>query len=108
MTDEDVIAKVGNMWNVRVVHHGNMYKVQVGGSYAIGWMMTLYTFLGKRRKEKVVLITKIWREHIHARASKGIRAMAKCHPDRIVRALGRCDYCYGKHWRKKEKLRLVG
>ena len=63
MTAEDTINKVSDMWDARVTHRKNMYYTQVNGARAAGWMMTLYPFLGKRRRESVTKAIKFWREH---------------------------------------------
>ena len=94
MTDEDVIDRVADMWNVRVSHHKNLWKAQINGAYAIQWMMTLYLLLGKRRREVIAEIIKFWEEYPYSRASNGIRTMAKCHPDRVAVGLDLCHMCY--------------
>ena len=104
MTAEDTINKVSDMWNRRVLHHGNIWRTQICGPYAIQWMMTLFPFLGRCRKDVIIDIVKFWKEYSYSRASKGMRNMAKCHPDRIVYALDMCKPCYARQWEEKKQL----
>ena len=111
MTDEDIVVKVAAMWDVRVNCHKNYWMASIYGTNAIGWMITLYPLLGSRRKEKVASVIKFWREYTYSRASNGLRTMAKCHPDRVVHALGLCKQCYDKQCQKNKEeqlLKLVG
>ena len=108
MCDEDVVVKAAALMKSKVNHHRNVYSTKVCGAYSIAWMMTLYTLLGERRREKVASLIKYWREHSYGRMPGGVlnstRAMAKCHPDRSMQAHGLCSSCYGKQYRKKESL----
>lgn len=36
------------------------------------------------------------------------KALAKCHPDRIVHGNGLCNYCYWEKWRKENKEKQKG
>lgn len=108
MTDKDVVARVACMWKGKMNHRGNIYKAEVYGAHAISWMMTMYSLFGKRRKEKIASIIKVWRERTYTHASNGMRNMAKCHPDRVVAGLDMCGPCYGRWWRKKRSLKLAG
>ncbi len=112
MTDEDIIVRASALINARVCRQKNMWITQVNGAYAIQWMMTLYTLLGKRRRECIREIIKVWKERIHAKASNGMRNMATCHPALLVHGYGLCRPCYMKqyYYREKEKqlLRRIG
>ncbi len=107
MTDEDTVIKVAAMWDTRVCHHRNMYTTQVSGAYAIQWMLTLYPFLSRYRKERVTKAVKFWREYPYAHATIGIRTMAKCHPNRKVDSRGMCRTCYSAWYRKERLLKVV-
>lgn len=106
MSDEDVIVRVSNMWNVRVTRSRNMYCVQVNGAYAIQWMLTLYSFLGSRRKNKISDIVRYWRERSYVHASNGIHYRSTCHPDKPAFGYGLCNTCYSRE--RRGKLLLVG
>ena len=108
MTDEDVVIRAASLIKVRVYHHKNVWSFHVHGAYAIQWMMTLYPFFGKRRKEMVVSIIKFWKEYTYSRSSNGIHAMAKCHPDRVLVGFGMCNICYQRYWKKEQLLKKVG
>ena len=104
MTAEDTINKVSDMWDRRVIHRGNIWITQVCGAHAVAWMMTLFPFLGRCRKDTIISIIKFWKEYPYSRASKGMRNMSKCHPDRIVYAFDMCKPCYARQWWKEKKL----
>ena len=73
MTDEDVIrraAKIlhGNVMGpyVRKSTHGSgfdkpMYRADWAGSRAAGIMMTVYSFMGNRRQERIKEILNLWK-----------------------------------------------
>lgn len=69
-TDLDVAQRVGRLFeaNVRPVRSNEgrlgkkqLYTVEANSSKAIGWMMTLYSLLGKRRKEQIRLVLTNWK-----------------------------------------------
>ena len=107
MTAEDTIIKVADMWGTRIYRHRNMWETQITGAYAIQWMLTLYLFLNKNRRGIIVEAVKFWRKYSCARASNGIPAMAKCHPDKKLYALGLCSFCYGRKRREEKQLLKV-
>lgn len=108
MTDEDVVVRAANMMGCRVYRNRNMYIAQINGSCAIAWMMMLYPILGKRRREKIVEVVKLWKDVVYSRAPRGTRSMATCHPDRVVHGLGMCSSCYMVWYKKEKLLRRVG
>ena len=105
MCDGDVINRIADMWNARVGREGNIHSAQIGGVYAVSWMMTLYILFGERRRKRISEIIKFWREHVYSRTSKGFRTMAKCHPDRVVHGSGLCDICYMEWYNKERSIR---
>ena len=107
MTDEDIIVRVANMWNVRVTRQKNVYRTQINGAIAVGWMMTLHSLLGDRRRSKINSIIKYWKKYVNYRAPKGTRTRATCHPDRVVDGFGLCRPCYMKEYRKRKQLLKV-
>ena len=115
MTAEDTITKVANMWDTGISHRGNMWKAELNGIRAIMWMMTLFPFLGRNRKNTIVEIVRFWREYVYEKAYKGLNIPAVCHPDK--QAVGSdanlsdllCIVCYKRQLRYKERLlRKVG
>ncbi|KKL80884.1 hypothetical protein LCGC14_2000310 [marine sediment metagenome] len=100
MTDGDIVAKVSTLMNSRVRRRKNMYITQVNGVHAVEWMMTLYVFFGKRRREVVASVIKFWESYTFSRG----RTTTKCHPDRPVHALDLCKPCYDIEYKKKRKL----
>ena len=106
MTDEDIVTKAATLMgpNARIYRNGNMWITKVNGAYAIQWMMTLFPYLGKRRREMITSVIKFWREYSYARMSNGLHAMATCHPDRPLEALGLCSSCYQKERYAKKQL----
>lgn len=71
-TDPDVIARVAGLLNSTLGgpynNHGSsglvskpLYETMVTGRKAVGWMLTLYSLLGGRRRERINYIIKEWR-----------------------------------------------
>ena len=69
MTDADIVARLAQLWGVhlngpyrsRIAHHKPAYSCRLAGDRAIAWMMTLYPFLGVRRRAKVRDLVELWR-----------------------------------------------
>jgi hypothetical protein len=69
MTDEDVIrwaarllgGRVSLCKKKRLPHHKQQYLTSVSGSKAVGWMMTLYMFLGTRRRARIREVLDYWK-----------------------------------------------
>ncbi|KKK84081.1 hypothetical protein LCGC14_2786950 [marine sediment metagenome] len=109
MCDGDIVVRAATLMGAKINRSGNLWLAHINGAYAIQWMMTLYLFLGKRRREAVTEVIKFWKEYTYSHGSNGIRTMAKCHPDRVVAAFGLCHSCYMKQRRKEKRLlRMVG
>lgn len=114
MTDEDVVVKAADMMQAKIYRSGNLWVSRVTGVHAIGWMMTLYTLLGKRRRERVTEIIKIWYEHKYVNTPRNVRLMATCHPDRIAMGSDQlCKVCHvreykARKYQENKLLRKVG
>ena len=106
MTDEDIVVRAAILMKSTVYRYKNTWVTKFSGARTVGWMMTLYPLLGKRRKEKVALIIKFWRTHLYRLPI--CRLMSKCHLDRVVYALNLCKSCYYKQWKEKQLLRKTG
>lgn len=110
-TDVDVVERVTEMmggkpylpWKPKGKEHYKLvYKCSVHGAKAIGWMMTLFLFLGERRQAKIAEVIEEWKASDRwPRASRGRRFAALCHPDRQRLGKGMCKQCYMRWWRKK-------
>lgn len=105
MTDVDIInrvvlltgAKLKSPWKPKGKPTYKMvYSCGIRGAEAIGWMQTLYVFLGERRQAKIREILEQWKKSTYApRAPKGTpRPAAPCHPERTLSAKGLCKQCY--------------
>ena len=104
MTDEDIVVKAAFLMGAKINRSGNLWIAHINGAYAIQWMLTLYSYLGKRRRERIAEAIKFWREYTYSHGSNGIRTMATCHPDRLLAAHGLCNRCYSMQWRREKKL----
>lgn len=69
MTDEDVMLRAANMLGAtcrpepwRKLSTKPTWRANVYGSKAIGWMMTIYQFMGERRQEKIRECIRVWKE----------------------------------------------
>jgi len=71
MSDKDIIEKaqdvMGKFKQIRISrdargsHWKTMYNARCYGILAIGWMMTIYQFLGRRRREKIREVITQWK-----------------------------------------------
>lgn len=119
--DQDVIERVTHLFQASIytrAPHGNRQRTyhchHVCGR-AVGWMMTLYKFLGKRRQTRIREVLALWRSIPSSRATKPAiarywhgeekrrgdniklalpRVMARCHPQKAHCAHGFCRKCY--------------
>lgn len=68
MTDNDVVGRAAKLLNSKINHRvrGGQYKdvfaTAVYGSQAAGWMMTLYSLMGQRRRETIKTSLTRWRK----------------------------------------------
>lgn len=68
--DKDVIENVQKFFRTPIqvrkptkLSRKPSYGLQLSGSHAAGWMMTLYTFLSRRRRAKILELLAPWKEH---------------------------------------------
>ena len=67
-SDLDVLDKIASLWRTTVQPVKNysqlskkpMYRVAVGGKHGAGWLMTIWSLLGERRRTKAKEIIKHW------------------------------------------------
>jgi len=109
MADRDVIEHAARLWNraANTWHRkgstckGSNYKpihfCRVTGVAAISWMMTLYSSMGIRRKQRIKSLIEEWRASSNMpKSSRGYRFPAICHSDRVRHGRGLCRACYWK------------
>jgi hypothetical protein len=112
MTDKDVVVRAARLLGVRLQTpnkprkegHAVSYSICAAGRRAIEWMMTIYVFMGDRRKEKIHDILNQWKStEAIQRDPKGENRKALCHPDRPLVEIktGFCKACYMKTWVKR-------
>ena len=108
MTSEDTVIRASVLMKTKASQNKTMWRMQVNGIYAIQWMMTLYPFLGRRRKSTITEIIRYWKNNRY-RAPSGMRFMATCHPDEVVHSFGLCNTCYeNQRLGRKRLLKKVG
>lgn len=78
MTDGDIIERVAQLFN-RPMHgpykrrnpsYKPFYSTSISASSAASWMMTLYPFLGQRRREKIKELLHFWRAQAAGRGGR--------------------------------------
>lgn len=72
-----------------------MYCAQVKGPAAAGWMMTIYCFLGVRRRAQVERALSQWRAMRYVRVSPLIRRAIVAHREAGVRSTSKLARQYG-------------
>jgi hypothetical protein len=112
MTDGDVIDKLHALMAGSSRHSPWMRKdgykpvhtLVVHGSDAIGWMMTLYSFMGVRRRARIREILAKWKLTPRGlRSTKRRPLTATCHPGHPIAGQGLCQSCYMRAYRAKRK-----
>jgi hypothetical protein len=73
MTDEDVIRRCASLLGVNVFSprkksslHKQSFRCRARGHKVLGWMMTIYPFMGERRKSKILHIVNTLRNTVEA------------------------------------------
>jgi hypothetical protein len=103
MTDEDVVARAAKVFGypkpdkayIQRTGRKPIWCFSMHGKHAVAWMMTLYTFMGERRRAKIREIIIEWTAHKGRKyTTRGLRVMAKCHPAKLEHARGLCRNCY--------------
>lgn len=112
MTDKDVMDRAAALLGTKVADYGRkpkgkpsylpVFHLAIHGTKAIGWMMTLYTFMGERRRAKILQILDHWKAAKSApRSSRGQRLPAVCHPDKLRCGNMLCRACWMREYRKR-------
>lgn len=67
-TDFDIAVRVSLLLDATIwgyqpgnLKHKRAYRVDISGRKAAGWMLTLYSLLGQRRKQKIRELLAAWR-----------------------------------------------
>ena len=68
-------------------YHKTFYGTNVNGAKAIGWMMTLYSLMGRRRKKRIKEVIEDWRNNIREYSMS--RRAIKTRRDRKIALLKR-------------------
>lgn len=107
MTDEDVVARAAGILGVprpaRSYLRDNrkpLWALSVHGAHAIEWMKVILPYMGGRRTAKIEEVIAAYVAHKanggRKYTTRGMRVMAKCHPDRREHAKELCRNCYQK------------
>ena len=68
MNDLDIIHRMASMWDGPVygpyhyVKNHGIYRTSIHGKRAVGWMLTLYAFLGVRRRGQIAAVVNRWKQ----------------------------------------------
>jgi hypothetical protein len=118
MTDRDIVQRAAELMDGpmypprRPAMHGSVvgrkftYATHIYGPKAIAVMMTVYSFMGARRKAKIRAALSAWKASaFNAR----IKLPPVCHRDRDTYAKGLCHACYSTaDSRKRRALGFAG
>lgn len=104
-TDKDVAERVNTLWNGmfqnvkrRMPHYKDVFRTSVYSKKACGWMMTMYPFMGFRRKAKIACVVGDWKSRPY-----NFRTPAKCgHAATDYYAKGYCYLCYFKEVHRRK------
>lgn len=107
MADKDVMEKAANLLSTKLygpytskqkkldgTTKKETYLLNIFGANAASWMMTLYSFMGERRKEKIEELLEGWKKQPVVKAGRN----ALCHPDQPRYAKDKCMVCYNKEY----------
>jgi hypothetical protein len=111
MTDKDVVERAASLMGVKVIARDpknikwkRTYDARVNGYQAVAWMLTIYSFMGERRKKKIIEIIAKWKT-MKMQPRTQLKTYATCHPDRLVYLGVSCYQCYTRqrdkrYWKK--------
>lgn len=109
MSDKDVVERVARLIGGKVrgpyqpkgkATYRQTWVCVISGSNAAAWMMTLYSFMGERRRAKIEEVLQCWKDKPNwPKARRSTRLPAICHPERNRVAFGKCKECYMAEWR---------
>jgi hypothetical protein len=108
MSDGDVVMKAAALmqssvrrYESRDSNRKTMWHTRTHGTRAVGWMLSVYLFMGERRQARIREVMQAWLSSPHLpRAIRGNgRQPASCHPDRLRNTRGLCGACYMREYR---------
>jgi len=119
MTDPDVMGKLATLFGTKTYGPYQCYsptdskkagraawRIYFHGPRAIGWMMTIYSFMGERRRAAIEKSIGRWKNS-PGRGRRGIPRYApiipECHPNEPHSSRGLCNKCYRRLLRKMKK-----
>lgn len=78
MTDRDVIDRAAALLGVNHIgvrnpglrHHKHVYIIRLSGDKAAAWMMTLYSYMGQRRRHDMKAVLKRWEQRVFQRTPR--------------------------------------
>jgi hypothetical protein len=96
MTDFDIVARAAKVLGAKPPkvyyykkaeqkHWKPHWKTSIHSALAVGWMMTIYSFLGERRQQRVREVIETWKlrkQRSYLTLKNAGHAPASCHPDR--------------------------
>ncbi len=102
MTDLDVLQKLQRILgtNARLIkrnppslnpNHRDSFIVTLSGSYAIAWLLTIYCFLGTRRRAAVIKAVNLWKTMKNALARYATCQV--CGKKFLMTRIGRSTLC---------------
>lgn len=116
MTDKDIVERCATILKTKVYgpytskqkkKNGEVkketYLLSIFGTSAASWMMTLYPFMGERRKQKIENLLNHWKKQQSMETGR----MSLCHPDRARFSKDMCKSCYMKNYHKEKKLAYI-
>jgi len=112
MTDRDIIEKATSLVNNKKGKNiysykpkGNRkraYSLRIHGYRAIAWMLTIYSFMGERRKEKIRNVISDWKKSNYFSKGTGeFKIYALCHPTRLRYFKMMCHECCRRRYNDK-------
>lgn len=114
MTDKDVVEYASSILRTKLQNPTRpqnpkwkpCYSTSATGRHGIEWMMTIYAFMGMRRRKQIEDVIRSWRQSGKSQRSShnGNKITSNCHPDRAAIHGGSllCKQCYMKEWYKTD------
>jgi hypothetical protein len=112
MTDRDVVDAAARLVGATSVNRNNnhetrnhkpCYRWTLCGNKAAGWMMTIYSLMGTRRRGRIRELLAKWR----AMKPRYRNAVHCEHRDRPSYGRGLCQTCHAKAWYERNKDKVL-
>lgn len=103
MTDKDIVERIGLLLESKVYfypkrrqHWKDYYVTAVTGYKAVQWMMTLFSLMGERRREKIIECLNAWKKNKRGQVNPYTHSCGH------VKVAGRkCCYDCANKWNKR-------